>query len=256
MLEREMFRLRLSFIHDKDRLLARVKVNNTGLYAFLDRASLIASGTSMSSPAKMKRSSSSKVVQPVLAFQRYSTAMWQSLQIQWSGCCPGGHPFALAVGQHNSGRADYPGLCFELLVSKDTDMRVKVIPFETPKEPSWTASAELPQQEAFSELRTKLSIANHLQKLNRKGKKAVQALILSTSAIRTPEEREKSRTDTLVFRPSSRSNLSVLKLLGHSRKTSSESVAGSASAATSPNRYAPSPRQVLYVTDAHNVNQS
>ncbi|KAK3312891.1 hypothetical protein B0H66DRAFT_382704 [Apodospora peruviana] len=251
MLEREMFRLRLSFLHDKDKLLDRVKDKNTALYAFLDRASHMASGTTVSPPTMIKRSNSSKAVQPVLAFQRYGTAMWKSLPIQWSCRCPGGHPFALAVGQYSSDRTDYPELCFELLVSKDTDVRVQVIPLETPMEVPQATSAKLPsQQEAVTELRTKLTIANHLRKLKWKGKNAMQTLILSTSAIETPKEPEKLRTDTLL------SSLSVRRLLQHSRKKSSGSSERVASPPGLPSSMPPGARRVQFAGhDAASTNQ-
>lgn len=212
--------------------MARVKDKNDALFAFLDRASHITLGTDSSSNTT-KRSSNSKMVQPVLAFQRYGSALWRSLQNKWSCDCPGHHPFALAIEEHNSGRTDYPTLCFELLVSKNTDMRVRVIPRETPKNPPQTANARPPQLETITGLRTKLTVGNHLRKLNWKGKKTVQALVVSTSAIQTAEDRKDPCTDEVTW-PLSISSLSVRKLFQHSRKPSSGSSTGSAT--PSPNQ--------------------
>ena len=97
MLEREMFRLKLSFSHKKDTLLDRIRDKNNALYAFLDRASHIASASSMQSPERRKGRNNDKLALPLLAFQRHGTALYQSLQLKWSCRCPQGHPFAVAL---------------------------------------------------------------------------------------------------------------------------------------------------------------
>jgi len=231
-LEREIFRLKLSFSHKKDTLLDRIRDKNNALYAFLDRASHIASASSLQSPERRKGSNSDKLAQPVLAFQRHGAVLYQSLQLKWSCPCPKGHPFAVALRHSESRRSGTSSLWFELLVT-DIKMRVKITPevkLQRPAavphtlEPTPAPNDVVSQQEAVSELRATLTLRNHLQRLKWKGSNAIQALVLSTSSQKGWAESEtKDPTSVQPTTNNTRSMLSVPTFLRHSRQTSSSS---------------------------------
>jgi len=179
-----MFRLKVSFSHRKDGLIARIRDKNTALFEFLDRASRI-SGSSTARPASRK---SMKKLRPIMTLQQHGTTLFQSLQRQWRCTCSSGHRFGITVrvskGGPGRGTPVEPVFYLELFTKETYQGLITVRPEAVPslQVPSSTLSLK-PQLEMVSDLGSTLSMKNRLQSLRAKGKKTIQTLVISTTSL-------------------------------------------------------------------------
>ncbi|KAK0609444.1 hypothetical protein B0T14DRAFT_531957 [Immersiella caudata] len=179
--EKEMFRLKISFSHRKDSLIAGIRDKNSALYDFLDRASRI-SGSSTARPASRRSMGRLRLM---MTLQQHGTMLYQSLQLQWRCMCTSGHRFGLTV-RGCRGTQIEPAFHLDLFVKEKYGGLISVRPealLSTPAAPSTLSPRS--QLEMVSDLGSTLSMKNRLQNLKVKGKKTIQTLVISTTSLPT-----------------------------------------------------------------------
>lgn len=166
--EKEMFRLQVSFTHRKDSLLAGIRDKNSGLYDFLVR-SLLISRYSTALPANRKPI---KTLGPVMTLQQCGAALYRSLQRQWCCACPLGHHFGITVEKSGETQAG-PSLHFQLFILGTNHAAIKVRHEVLLSRPNTPTVRDLPSRpESVSGSGTKhTTTPSRFQKLKVKGNK-------------------------------------------------------------------------------------
>ncbi|KAI8711312.1 hypothetical protein NCS52_01507200 [Fusarium sp. LHS14.1] len=120
-LESELFRLKWSFSHKKDKLLATIKDRNETIYAFLDRSAHLARGF------ESRRAGSR--VWPYLSAQRQASSMYECLQSRWKCHCLSNHTCGIRASMVGQDRGDLEPKSFVFLFDEGerfTELRVEV----------------------------------------------------------------------------------------------------------------------------------
>ena len=173
-----MFRLKTSFSHRKNELLARIEARNRDLYEFFERASHVQhSRTSTTTRAK----DSTKIVSSVLEFQEQARTTFSGFQRHWAcSCnCKGLHPCSISAQGS------------DLKALFDNGKETKHIKVEIEVKAKVSDGEELPNgatiQEDVDKLRHQVAIKNKSKRLRERGPKSLVKLISSSlSAFSNP----------------------------------------------------------------------
>ena len=174
-LEREAYKLRMSFTHRKDTLLAKVGKSNKSLYDFFVLQGQI---PRVSMPAP-EAGSAAKVSLSFLDSQRRAQSLYECLQHRWANdcSCAGGHPCSITA----------EGKDLKVLFGSDTNdrrhIRVEVAMTELPipkqgEVPSSTPDSKL---EKIHDLRRQLSFKSRLIGRKRKGRRRIRRMFLAAA---------------------------------------------------------------------------
>ncbi|KAJ4205895.1 hypothetical protein NW759_014372 [Fusarium solani] len=142
-LESELFRLKWSFGHRKDKLLATIKDRNESIYAFLDRSAHLARGSESTRAGSR--------VWPYLSAQRQATSIYECLQSQWKCHCLSNHTCGIRASMVGQDHGDLKPKSFVLLFDEGatfTELRVEVAepkPIRTTSQPSSQNRADVSQ---------------------------------------------------------------------------------------------------------------
>lgn len=179
-----MFRLRTSFRHRKDRLLATIQNKNEALYSFLDRAS-------HSTPVLAAPKGQVPVpVKSLMSLQRQVRSLTQQLSLSWECNCSSNHPCQVSIIKEGT-EPDRLGLVFEH-DSKYTKLYVEEVKTNTASHKLETRSSDqesisgaagpaykpTSKQEEISSLKKQISLKTRFKQLRTK-KPAIFALAAS-----------------------------------------------------------------------------
>lgn len=176
-LEKEMFRVKTSFTHHKDDLLAEVRVRNDKIFTFLQQASHLSDTRTvpLTRPARDQ-------LTPLLALQSDASALYETFQAQLRCKCTSDHSCGIAVskpdGLKDQGAAGHLKMLFWEGPCR-TQVKILSIPATELKT---TAPSKPPTDrlEEVSSLHHHLSARNRLESVRKRAPKALFALAASS----------------------------------------------------------------------------
>lgn len=179
-LEREMFRLKISFTHNKDILLAEVRERNNEIFEFLQRASHL-SGTRNDPLPRPAR----KHATPLLSLQEDASALYETFQTHLRCQCTSHHSCGIAVSRADGIKGQVAANHLKLLFWDGpyrTQVKIRHIsaPYSTPMAPPKSSTDNL---EEVSSLHQHISVRNRIEAVRKRAPKALFAL--ATSSIPT-----------------------------------------------------------------------
>lgn len=169
-----MFRLKTSFSHRKNELLARIEARNRDLYEFLERASHVKqSRISTTTTAK----GSTKIVSSILEFQEQAKTIFSGFQRHWACTCNcnGLHSCTVsAQGSHLKALFDNG------TESKHVKVEIEVKGKASDVERVPASSNGATSQDDLDNLRHQVFVKNKSKRLREKGSKSLAKLVAST----------------------------------------------------------------------------
>lgn len=176
-LEKEMFRVKTSFTHQKDDLLAEVRNRNDKIFKFLEQASHL----SDTRPAPLTRPARDQMT-PFLALQSDASALYETFQAHLRCKCASNHSCGIAVSTPDGLRDQVAAGHLKMLFWEGpcrTQVKILSIPateFNTTA-PSKSSTDRL---EEVSSLHQQLSAKNRLESVRKRAPKALFALAASS----------------------------------------------------------------------------
>lgn len=176
-LEKEMFRVKTSFAHQKDDLLAEVRDRNDKIFAFLQQASHLSDTRTIPLPRPARDQMS-----PLLALQDDASALYETFQAHLRCKCTSDHSCGIAVSTPDGLRDQvaaghlkmlfWEGPCrtqVKILSMSATDLKTIA--------PSKSSTDRL---EEVSSLHQQLSTRNRFESVRKRAPKAIFALAASS----------------------------------------------------------------------------
>ena len=175
-----MFKVKASFSHEKDRLVAQIKTRNDTLYDFLARASHIERTTTQSIPAKPSKAEA----RPPLAVKETANETYQCFQRHLKCNCPSTHPCGITVTkiEKEGGKTT---VCMKLLfLEQDARTQVKVerIPM-IHKKPPGLSHSESSKLEDVAALQQQFAMKNRVGDVQKSNRKSIFALAASSLSL-------------------------------------------------------------------------
>ncbi|CAG7566371.1 unnamed protein product [Fusarium equiseti] len=173
-LESTMFRIRTSFSHRKNELLARIESRNKDLYEFLERASHVQHHrTSTTTPPK----GSTKIVSSFLEFQEEARTIFSGLQRHWACSCNRNGLHSCSISAQGS---DLKALFDNGMETKHVKVEIEVRGKVSDVEKASLNSNGTTCQEDVDDLRHQVAMKNKSKRLREQGPKSLVKLIGST----------------------------------------------------------------------------
>lgn len=165
----QMFRLRTSFSHRKDRLISKIQEKNKELCGFLDRLSHVSRATTSPEATPCR----AQAVQ-IFNLQQDSNTLYETLQNNLHCTCASGHPCGITVSKIDStqGHDVHIKMLFQ---DSATLTQVKIVPMPQPP-PKQAGDTPV---EVIS-LRREVAMKRNMKSLGRGTPKAVYALAASS----------------------------------------------------------------------------
>jgi hypothetical protein len=173
-LESAMFRIKTSFSHRKNELLARIEARNKDLYEFLERASHVQHHrTSTTTPPK----GSTKIVSSFLEFQEQARTIFSGFQRHWACSCNCNGLHSCSISAQGS---DLKALFDNGTETKHVKVEIEVRGKVSDAEKVSLNSNGTTWQEDVDDLRHQVAIKNKSKRLREQGPKSLVKLIGST----------------------------------------------------------------------------
>lgn len=176
-LEKEMFRVKTSFTHQKDKLLSRVRDCNDKIITFLQQASHL-SGAKLAAPSKPARKQTTKF----LTLQGDALALYETFQTQLSCKCTSNHSCGITVSGKGNLKDEVTAVHLKIFFW-DGPCRTQVKILSIPAPDSKTKTSPGPSTgtlEEVSSLRQKWSARNRLETVRKGSPKTLFALAVSS----------------------------------------------------------------------------
>ncbi|KAI9162992.1 hypothetical protein HJFPF1_04587 [Paramyrothecium foliicola] len=184
-LESELYRLKMSFSHEKEKHLRRISEGNKALYEFLDRASHLSRSPTPNSIVKVESSAISSVINT----QEQARCLLKCLQRHWNcGCATGStHPCSITVREANVRMLFEEG-------NSQIQYKIDVVPTELPQPAALAQKTS--KTEELLKLGAQTSTKSRLRRFKDKGPKGIVGFATSSiSAFASSESLETSRSD-------------------------------------------------------------
>lgn len=176
-LEKEMFRVKTSFTHQKDDLLAQVRDRNDKIFTFLQQASHLSDARTIPLPRPAREQ-----MAPLLALQADASALYETFQAHLRCKCTSDHSCGIAVstpdGLRDQGAAGHLKMFFW---EGPCRTQVKVLSIRAAESKATTApKTSIDRLEEVSSLHQQLSVRNRLESVRKRAPKALFALATSS----------------------------------------------------------------------------
>lgn len=176
-LEKEIFRVKTSFTHQKDDLLAEVRDCNDKIFKFLQQASHLSDTRTipLSRPARDQMS-------PLLALQGDARALYETFQAHLRCKCTSDHSCGIAVSTPDDLRDQIAVGHLKMLFWEGpwrTQVKILAIP-ATESKKSASSKSSTDRLEEVSSLYQQLSTQNRLESVRKRAPKALFALAASS----------------------------------------------------------------------------
>ena len=169
-----MFRIKTSFSHKKNELLARIEARNKDLYEFLERASHIQHSRISTATAPK---SSVKIVSSFLEFQDKARTIFSGLQRHWACSCNCDGLHSCSISAQGS---DLKAFFDNGTETKHVKVEIEVKEKSSELERLPLNSNGITSQEDVDNLRHQIFIKNKSKRLREKGSKSLAKLVAST----------------------------------------------------------------------------
>lgn len=172
-----MFRIKTSFDHEKDDLLADVRDRNDKIFTFLQQASHLSEtrAAPLSRPAREQMT-------PLLALQGDANALYETFQAQLCCDCTSGHSCGIAVSTVQ-GMKDRVATGHLKILFLDGPSRTQIKISSIPATDSKTVNSSKTTNDKLEEvstLRRQLSVSNRLEAVRQRAPKALFELAASS----------------------------------------------------------------------------
>lgn len=176
-LEKEMFRVKTSFTHQKDDLLAEVRDRNDKIFKFLEQASHL----SDTRPVPLTRTSRDQM-KPFLALQSDANALYETFQTHLRCKCSSDHSCGIAVSTRDGLRDQVAAGHLKLLFWEGPcRTQVKILSISaTELDAAAPSKSSTDKLEEVSSLHQQLSAKNRLESVRKRAPKALFALAASS----------------------------------------------------------------------------